>query len=651
MERLVSKIRTRRESGAAVLLTCIFLAIGFTILGLMFVRTGVTVQQSVRNDATKRDVTGREDALIRAVVEQLVSGVSNDPGGVGDGVPWSTIINNANTTVSSSESVPPDEQQTLFGSTSLVDANLADTPLIPTSSVAVPYNCLNGGSPPPSYNPSIYPPLMNSNGYVGDMTNYPRTLLYGAVYATGGSGVSLNGRWGWESYPNIRFNLKTPGKPFVSRRIWWQLPILYSAPDLTVDGQERIVPHKRNFLISLYEIPSQLPISGSRPLNIGRDSSGSSWGNTSNQSNRVFIDGAITASSVNLQGFNTFVDSISSRGGIAVSGANTVEGQSADPNFVTDQEQIDLSQAVGTSALSVAADSGRVAFLPLDLGSNNYTAASAPTTFDLYARPYYHTQLRVIVQSYDPALIGGPPNGQPQGAITITVWSFQDKSGKMVDSPLGHVEGGSGWKQQTFVRKDSTDYSFPWGPNQLFDFIATTTGTGDRNVLVLNIPAIAAYFGSPSSIYSMYVGYQPTVAPDPDNPQDLGVTLSGTNDLTSFPYGLSIVTKHRLYVKEWFNQVKYATPYTAQDPYPATSLFAPEIRFGINPQTSKINLAGRLDIAAGANGSSNPLDLTLGDGTNATWAERTFQLNDIKAIKSMPPITRLNWLFTIDEVN
>lgn len=90
--------------------------------------------------------------------------------------------------------------------------------------------------------------------------------------------------------------------------------------------------------------------------------------------------------------------------------------------------------------------------------------------------------------------------------------------------------------------------------------------------------------------------------PSDANALDLSVSLTGVRDLSAFTNGLSILTKHRLYLKEDFNQVKGASRYDNGDgvdddsDYPPTSLFSPEMRYSINSSAVNVHFTGRVAV-------------------------------------------------------
>ena len=83
-----------------------------------------------------------------------------------------------------------------------------------------------------------------------------------------------------------------------------------------------------------------------------------------------------------------------------------------------------------------------------------------------------------------------------------------------------------------------------------------------------------------------------------------------------------------------------------------TSLYAMDLRYGIDGVPAQLNLTGQVSISQVTQNSStavNPLNFVNGANVAITGAGNTYQLNAITNPKGLPPITRLNLLFTIDK--
>jgi hypothetical protein len=84
----------------------------------------------------------------------------------------------------------------------------------------------------------------------------------------------------------------------------------------------------------------------------------------------------------------------------------------------------------------------------------------------------------------------------------------------------------------------------------------------------------------------------------------------------------------------------------------ATSVYAPDLRYGIDQSPVQINMAGQISISQ-VNESSgttiNPLNFSNAGGNSIVGSGNTYKLNAITNPRALPPITRLNLLFTVEK--
>ena len=155
-------------------------------------------------------------------------------------------------------------------------------------------------------------------------------------------------------------------------------------------------------------------------------------------------------------------------------------------------------------------------------------------------------------------------------------------------------------------------------------------------------------------LYSIYIGRNPAIepatVPSPLKFTDLGVAITNTNDLSAFSNGLSIVSNQTLYLLEAFNQV--TIPLTGL--IPATSIFAPDIKYGIsgiNPSATTVTGQTSLDQASPSPSPSpgSPILFSDAAGNPVSTLTNKFTLTEITdpTTAQMPPITRLTLLLTV----
>src|SRR6201999_3878226 len=89
-----------------------------------------------------------------------------------------------------------------------------------------------------------------------------------------------------------------------------------------------------NYILSTYEIPSQLPISGNANLQIGNNADGTAWGGIS----QFKITGSIYGSQIQLAGGANNYGGISSRQQVKVTKPTTVDGVAYATNSAFDAQ-------------------------------------------------------------------------------------------------------------------------------------------------------------------------------------------------------------------------------------------------------------------------------------------------------------------------
>jgi hypothetical protein len=655
-----------------------------SIIGLAFIVTVAAFllaasngQNTSRLASAKVDIATREDALMREILQQTATGMLPGTDGVtGPILNWTNIMTNAVNQLRATTFVDPTELATLPGLTAVIPANMGDTagtslgifqgynnseiPFGGTSGLA---NDVSLKVPtfldPTPYNPNVQPPLMNwsGNATLSSTTalTYPQEFFLGSQYTGLTSAVtklSLSNRWARITYPNVRFGYKQPGDTnFIARRVWWRIPVVYQTTQQTAEDQvgvNRYPSVPANYVISVYEIPSQLPISGNANLKIGLDDSNTAWGSG------VQVAGSIYGGKIQL--FGGTYSGVSSRQQVNVNSAATVGGVPySNSNFdaVGTREQMALTQTVmGAAPVSVAGNDGKVSLVPVMPGNQFYMSASAtPTHWDLYARPYYRCRVRIIISGTNPTLIYSP-SATPQmssaagaGAISVNVIVLADSSSQP-DQILGFLDSAATtttYSQTSYA--DAAGTLPPW-----MTYTSTGTGTAsDRNILMINVGTMITALGSPAQLYSIYVGSHPTTEPaSPTTASDPGVGITGTNDLQLFTAGLSIVSNQTLYLLDSFNQVATKR---------ATSIYAPDVRYGISGVNPLVGLTGQISVDQASPLSSptpgSPLSFADADGTSISTSSgsNTFTLTEITdpTTVQMPPITRLTLLFTVEK--
>jgi hypothetical protein len=666
--------RKRSERGASLIMLVSIIGLAFIVTVAGFLVAASDSQDTARLASAKVDVATREDALMREILQQTATGMlPGTDGFIGPILTWTQIMTKAATVLDATSYVDPAELAALPGLAGVIPANMGDTAgtllgiFNGYNNTEVPYGGTSGLAnlvPVNAVLAAVEPPLMNWSGNAtlssATALTTPQEFFLGSQYTAVSASVanlSLSKRWGQITYPNIRFGYKEPGDIFIARRVWWRIPLVYQTAQQTLEDQvgvNRYPSAPANYVLSVYEIPSQLPISGNANLQIGDNADGTAWAFAAN---RVSITGSIYGSQIQLAG-GTY-SGISSRQQVQVLNPATVAGvgySNSAFDALGTRETLALTTTPGAAPISVAGNDGKVLVVPVMPGNQFYMSVAAPTHWDLYARPYYRCRIRIIISGTNSTLIYNP-NTSPQmsaaanaGAISVNVIVLPDTAGNP-DQILGFLDSAA-----TTTPYSQTSYADPAGNLPAWMTYTSTGTTPGRNILMINVGLMVstldtALGSTPAQLYSFYVGSNPTTEPlSPATTSDPGVAITGASDLSAFTNGLSIVSNQTLYLLDTFNQV--ATQY-------ATSIFAPDVRYGIsgvNPASTTIigqisvDQASPLTQALPTPAPGSPLLFLDAAGNRVSTSTNTFTLSEITnpTATQMPPITRLTLLFTIE---
>ena len=691
------------------------LIVAVSVVGLAFVVTvgaflllGSLNQDTSRVVSSKIDIASREETLVRAIVQQTALGMQP-----GNNSTWTTIMTNSVNLVGATTYVDPAQVTQIFGANTPIVVNTGDTGgttlgiFNSYQNSEVPYGGTSGvASLDTPYDGTVEPPQLlwvnNTNINATTAVTNPLQFLLGSQPATTGSTtppISPSGRWGQLTYPNIRFGFMRPGDTMVGRRVWWRIPVVYQTTEqtqeqiqagLSANGVNRVDRYPAapvNYILSVYEIPSQLPITGNANIQLGQYADGSSWGNTTSSTNPLYISssssssGSIYGDSVQLNG-GTYYGGIGSKWNTNVVSSASVAGETYADNTFNDlgvREVRDLARTAGAGAapVSVAGDNGKVVLLPVLPGLDFYHPASGtPAAWDLYARPYYHSQIRITISGTNSTLnyLAGVTNTTgTAGAITVTINYLPDTAGKP-DAMFGVSDSAAGWTTRTYqqtsngggpgsnkgngslVRTDD-------GSNSSCNFLLyTSTNSGvsaqDQNILEIDLQNMYSSLGlSQSQCYSIYV-YAPIGQNTSNNAyaQDatvanVGVWMADTDDLGFFTHGLSVVSPQRVYLTGNFNNGGSGQTGTTNTKI-ATSIYTPDLRYGIDGIPAQITLVGQISISQTTQNSAtavNPLAFVNAANSSIVGTGNSYQLNALTDPTKLPPIMRLNLLFTVEK--
>lgn len=425
-------------------------------------------------------------------------------------------------------------------------------------------------------------------------------------------------------YPNISFGYGEAGQPFVAKRNWWAFKLNLGTKDLGATGA---APRSKTYVLSIYEIPSQLAISAASFTQIGGHADGAKWKD-------VTIAGGVFGQRVSAVN-GASVQRIASRLGVSAEGTMTVGGVATDNSFDTRgvREAYEISNDK-FFPISEVGDSGRVSFVALNRGNDFFDSHAGPTPTKFEA-PTDWNEYSI---------------GAKQCAMTlniVSVVSGNDQTPTRIR--FSYRKGGSlTYEPDQFISIGST--SLP--ANYPFSLEMTSTG---RVCLVADVAALQLYLAGKgadplrvnnslavNADYTQLNVRKPSI---PSLPTDIGLILRGGRDLSSFTTGFSLVTNFRLYLDDDFNVVKGGS-----GKYPPASLFAPEQRYGANADPWNVNVTGQLgSFASDTGGPVHLMDFKTGSGSQMDTSKIRANLAVITDPANLPPIYAMNWLTIVQE--
>jgi hypothetical protein len=507
-------------------------------------------------------------------------------------------------------------------------------------------------------------------------------------------------------YPAINFGYAKPGDLFVAKRNWWAFEMDVADHD---DDKTALAHKRRQFVLSIYEIPSQLAISASSFMSLGQYASGSAWQN-------VTIDGGVFAGKAEVLG-TTAISALSSRRGMTLSSGTTVGGQSfTNSPFAPGVRESYQVTSGAFFPVSLASESGRSAFVPINRGAEFFdrfahateSSVLSTTSWNNYSIGALQCAMRMditgVASSTDPTptmlrfsyfqtngtrasvnipLTAAVQTTLPAGYVKICDENQSYTFATPVDVAYG-VSGGFTFRQDlsgTIAFNNNTfgdpkvgtfkaGYWRPRGPTEI-----KTLASGQKCLTVYpeRIPALLTSMGaaSPAINNSLVVNvdysssglnnaakYKPYI---PCTDTDYGVILRECGNLTPFTKGFSLVTNLRLYIGDDFNTSAttppsgYTPPVTAANPtgsyFPPCSLFSPEKRYGVDVNPFAVDLRGQIGSLASDTVSTavRPLDSKNLSGIAIDPSQITVNLSPITHPAQLPPITMMNWLVVLEE--
>jgi len=556
---------------------------------------------------------------------------------------------------------------------------------------------LQSGSGTVVYNDSLWPIISRSKVY--------STMASGSV----GASVDDYPQFNLIPYPNIRFGYAKPGENFVAKRNWWAFRMDLSDHQDQLTGVEK---NKREFVLSIYEVPSQLAISAEAFTVLGKYEDGTDWGANTSIAGGVYATRAKVEAGMNLErisgrrgldistdatiGSNPILSSTNSSGG------STLAANPFQPGV---RELYELTHG-SFMPVSLTSETGRAAFVPINRGIDffdRYAHASetntlSDTTWNSYSAGSVQCGMHLDItdvrgendstpgeltfryqkdgteQSLVVDLDAGLDTNLPPGYI----WCANEHDTVKFDHPVDVAYGKNGkYYFQTGVSGDVTfdnprfgdplfgvfkagyyKPSYPFEVTLLHDTKPCIAIYPERIAAFLDLlKADKTDLNHSISVNVDYPGNIFLTKPSiPCTDLDYGVILKECADLSGFPKGFSLVTNLRLYIADDFNTKAVAAPAGSglPDPfYPPSSLFAPEKRYGAENNPFKLRISGQVGSLAGDSGvdgqSVHLLDMKNSSNIGMDHDKVEVNLSPITHPAALPPITMMNWLVVVEE--
>lgn len=643
-----------------------------TILMLHSYRKAMQSQQVQGTVSLKVDYREKQEALLRSIVAITPNRAARAmrepmPVGGGDGGPvsWRQIFNDALDQANARQSLSISMRNAIAANS--ISGNASDIAAGDINDVNVMIDPLSPGDGVVSagvrqFTTPGYPAPLNWRAGAEELqtrdNNFPlisNNKRYGAL-AQGNAGVNLDTTvyqdFNQIRYPNINFGYAAPGEWFVAKRNWWAFTVDMTAPDAAAT---KAAADRREYVLSIYEVPSQLAISANTFTNLGQFDDDTEWHDRIRVSGRVYADRAQLGGSVGLAGLSARSE-ITGAGSIgAGDGAVNVDADTFD---VGRREQYEFANGGASMPVSLATESGRAVFVPINRGVE---------FFDRYAGTNADPQPAVFSDTHwNDYSVGA--NRCAMRLDVIAVNSLSDQMPTRVR--FSFLRGGVRVNSEHDIGFFNNDPTSPFLFSSRNDGVIrpyVEVSASKINAYITN--TFAADNVSFNHSLAINVNYQmannPTDGVRPRQPpalpvpgsDDILVVLKDCADLSAFTRGFSLVTNLLLEISDNFNTQTIAPPVgyvppVGQPYYPPSSLFAPQKRWGqggVDPVTLKL----RGQIGAVSSNNQGTAAHIIGEtgttGTRIATNGLTFDLSPITHPGTLPPITMMNWLVTIEE--
>lgn len=643
-------MKPRIHAGFASLPAVSALGLVMTLSLMMVFKTTLLNREEASQSQLRVDYHQREEALMRALVaifpERAIACMKGNYAADAD-YAWSTIFSEAVTLSSVSQTLTPE----MLGELGLSNVRSGDVGDHNTEEVQSWITSLAGAvggvTPGTSAYSQVFsqpefagkvPPLLTMSQSLQDADALRPIVTTQKQYNSQTSGllasVSAYPVYNLIPYPNIRFGYAAPGEPFVAKRNWWAFTVNYGSADNTI---------AKHYVLSLYEIPSQMPIEAATFASIGKHQDGTAW-----NSGNITIDGSVYANQLAVNGAfgasrmtgrsNIDFDQPVSLGGVDVSD---------DFDALGVRERLQAEQQSDVLPVALSANSGRLTFLPIQPGYQFLLRAAPGASLNAWQDYTAGAQrCRIVVEA-------------------VSMVSFADQTPTSLRVRFQTTAGNT----NEVLLKRGVNWPTPYDPGgDAIPFQTELLNNGRSCVtfhpLVLNTWLLANSGATVATNNSIYFGVdQPadpvTVRPlsDPPAPEDMCVIIRKGKDLTGYTKGMAIVAPLRVYVGDDLNEIPTTVPTgsgmaAGSTYYPPMAIFSAELRVGTTPFNRPIELHGQVGtLNTGISATAwQPLDVKSGSDDTVHTDTIAADLKPARSPAELPPIHQMNWLVVIEEI-
>jgi len=700
------RVHIRSAPGFASVLLVLSSGLALMIMLMIMYEDTAQSQNEQKNNLLANDYQQREDAVLRALTnvvpnKAILCMKDNSRKAGSSKLKWQRVFEDSFEQANATQSVTSATLEELGVTSSPSSANTADMSNIYDGSVNRDYNTRavassifepantryyvsEGTDRHIKSTTSQYPPPLKFKPYKNNRsnTNWPvisMVKVYDEAKVTGWiDKLSDDQQFGVMPSPSPNFNYGNNGQ-IIAKHNWWTFKLNFSktsSNDTTNDAY--LTSHQlrqsasKQFIIAIYEIPSQLAIHAASYADFGTFQDGTEW-NSSN----VTVEGGVFAGQVKSTGSFT-ADAIASRKGVELK-----DGTSAMSSTARD-DALALGKAYNISS---ASDAGKIAFIPINRGLDFYDRFSvndgqtvnfgynssgtaqkqyysgdgltsnstvSPTNWDYYSIGANQCVMNLVVSN-----IVNSADQTPTEIVFTYLKTTGDPTSITYTKDPAQVDGS------TSLLWDESDIDFPFTTGITFEGRPCLNVSMEKlqTHLVVKLGTTTAINRS-ISINPDYINgvdipkpYRDGIVDNTTNDiykDDLCLRIEETEDLHNFTTGFSLVTNLRLIIADNVNLKKITTGDLSGE-YPPLSLFSPEKVFGDSAYSAKVEIEGQITSLAKAkkNASGNleaipAISIPSGIDGN-TNNQTTIDLKGITDPKKLPPINIMNWMVIVRE--